>query len=64
MSEFHVAAACLLLALRWGPDWPQLPALWRLGWLAGLAAVAGVAYLGTAFLLGLRPRHLLERRAS
>ncbi|MBL8245798.1 MAG: murein biosynthesis integral membrane protein MurJ [Rhodanobacteraceae bacterium] len=59
-----VAAACLLLAQRWAPDWPQLPAWWRLAWLAGLAALAGVAYLGTAFLLGLRPRHLLERRAS
>ncbi|GMU43955.1 MAG: murein biosynthesis integral membrane protein MurJ [Xanthomonadales bacterium] len=58
------AAVVLWLVLRVGPDWPALAASQRLLCLTGLCVLAGLAYLGTAALLGLRPRHLLERQTQ
>lgn len=59
-----VLAGCLVmtLLLMWlhpGTEiWLASGTLMRVGWLALLVAVGGLAYLGTLFALGLRLRHL------
>ncbi len=48
---------------RYFPDWQGLVAVERVLGLASLLGIAAAAYLITAFAGGLRPRHLLERKA-
>lgn len=61
LAGLVLAGWFLWVKLGWA-DWPAWRGLHRVAAMLGILAVGGGLYLGTLWLLGLRPRDVLDRR--